>query len=219
MMRKLLYSNGSPYARRVRVVLIEKGLAFDPDINDGVRPIEEIQPHNPALQVPVLYDAGRCLFGSNLILQYLYQQYPESLPSPSEAPLAPTIARPQRYWDDMQILTAIESMSDALIGLRLLLAGGDVDVPYVTRQRVRIVSCLDWLEKRIADGGFWPEVFSVMDINLMFPLLYGEKRGAFDFRTGQWPRIAAMIDRWSSRPSVLATPLNDLPAPAAQPAG
>jgi glutathione S-transferase len=78
MMRKLLYSNGSPYARRVRVVLLEKGLAFDPDINDGVRPIEEIQPHNPALQVPVLYDAGRCLFGSNLILQYLYQQYPDT---------------------------------------------------------------------------------------------------------------------------------------------
>jgi glutathione S-transferase len=216
-MRKLLYSNGSPYARRVRVVLIEKALKFEPDVNDAVRPIEEIQQHNPALQVPVLYDAGRCLFGSNLILQYLYQQYPGS--PPSAVPLAPTIARPERYWDDMQILTAIESVSDALIGLRMLLAGGDVDVPYVARQRVRILSCLDWLEQRIADGGFWPEVFSIMDINLMFPLLYGEKRGAFNYRTDQWPRIAAMIDRWASRPSLLATPLNDLPTPKAEPPG
>jgi glutathione S-transferase len=201
----------------VRVVLLEKGLEFDPDVDDGVRPIEQIQPHNPALQVPVLYDAGRCLFGSNLILQYLYQQYPESLQS--DVPLAPVIARPECYWDDMQILTAIESMSDALIGLRLLLAGGDVDLPYVTRQRVRILSCLDWLEKRIADGGFWPGVFSVMDINLMCPLMYGEKRGTFDFRTGQWPGIAAMIDRWAARPSLLATPLNELPAANAQPPG
>jgi glutathione S-transferase len=40
-MRKLLYSNGSPYARRVRVVLIEKRLEFASDVNDAVRPIEE----------------------------------------------------------------------------------------------------------------------------------------------------------------------------------
>ena len=44
-MRKLLYSSGSPYARRVRVVLIEKGLEFESDVNDAVRPIEEIREH------------------------------------------------------------------------------------------------------------------------------------------------------------------------------
>ena len=51
-MLRLLYSNGSPFARRVRIVLMEKGLAFEGDVNDAVRPIEEIRPHNPALQVP-----------------------------------------------------------------------------------------------------------------------------------------------------------------------
>ena len=209
-MRKLLYSNGSPYARRVRVVLIEKQLDFDSDINDAVRPIDEIRPHNPALQVPVLYDGGRHLFGSNLILQYLYQTYASSPTQSADPPLATTITRPDRHWDDMLILTATESMADSLIGLRLLLAGGNVDVPYVGRQRHRICSCLDWLEERITPEGFWPGTFSVMDINLMFPLLYGEKRGALDFRTGQWPNVTAMIDRWQDRPSVLATPLNEL---------
>jgi glutathione S-transferase len=201
------------------VILLEKALAFESDIVDAVRAIDDIQPHNPALQVPVLYDGDRHLFGSNLILQYLFHEYPDSGVASSDPPLAPGITRPERHWDDLQILTVIESMSDTLVGLRLLLAGGDVDVPYVARQRVRIVSCLDWLELRITEGGFWPEVFSVMDINLMFPLLYGEKRGSFDFRTGQWPRIAATIDRWASRPSLLATPLNDLPLIAAVPPG
>lgn len=219
LVRKLLYSNGSPYARRVRVVMIEKGLGFDSDVNDALRPISEIQSHNPALQVPVLYDGDRHLFGSNLILQYLYEQYPGSTPPESGPPLAPTITRPERHWDDMQILTAIESMADTLVGLRLLLVGGDVDVPYVRRQRVRIVSCLDWLEERITSVGFWPEFFSVMDINLMFPLLYGEMRSTFDYRTGQWPKIASMVDRWESRPSLLATPIDDRRGIKAAPPG
>lgn len=210
-MRKLLYSNGSPFARRVRVVLIEKGLAFESDVNDAVRPIEEIRAHNPALQVPVFYDADRHLFGSNLILQYLYHEYPHPTAQPADPPLAPTITRAERHWDDMLILTAIESMADSLVGVRLLLAGGDVDLPYVARQKYRIGSCLDWLEQRITPNGFWPQVFSIMDLNLMCPLLYGEKRGTFDFRTGQWPNIASMIDRWQSRPSIIATPINEWP--------
>lgn len=211
-MRKLLYSNGSPYARRVRVVLIEKGLDFEFDVNDAVRPIEEIRAHNPALQVPVFHDGERHLFGSNLILQYLYHEYPNTPSHSSEPPLAPTITRPDRHWDDMLILTAIELMADLLVGVRLLLAGGDVDLPYVVRQRYRIGSCLDWQEQRITPQGFWPEVFSIMDLNLMCPLLYGEKRGTFDYRTGQWANIASMIDRWQSRSSIMATPVNDWPA-------
>jgi glutathione S-transferase len=212
-MRKLLYSNGSPYARRVRVVLIEKGLAFETDVNDAVRPIEDIQRHNPALQVPVFYDGDRHLFGSNLILQYLYHEYPDLPAEPSDPPLASTITRADRHWDDMLALTAIESMADSLIGIRLLTATQEVDVPYVARQRYRIGSCLDWLETRITSDGFWPGTFSIMDLNLMCPLLYGEKRGTFDFRGGRWPKITAMVDRWAPRPSMLATPLNDLPVP------
>ena len=210
-MRKVIYSNGSPFARRVRVVLLEKDLDFESDVNDGGRPIEAIQPHNPALQVPVFYDGDRHLFGSNLILQYLYHTYPDRPAKPADPPLAPSITRAERHWDDMLILTAIESMADSLIGVRLLRASAKVEAPYVDRQLYRVDSCLDWLEQRVTAEGFWPGTFSVMDMNLMFPLLYGEKRGAFDYRGGRWPRITAMIDHWQNRPSVLATPLNDLP--------
>jgi glutathione S-transferase len=209
-MRKLLYSNGSPFARRVRVVLIEKGLPFDSDISDRVRPIEEIVPHNPALQVPVLYDGDRQLFGSNLIVQYLYATYPGPPADPENPPLAPAITRPDRHWDDSLILTAIESMADSLVGTRLLLSAGPVEAPFVTRQLARVRTCLDWLEERVTTEGFWPSTFSVMDMNLMFPLIYGEKRGTFDYRTGAWPTITAMIDRWQTRPSVRATPINEM---------
>jgi len=216
-MRKLLFS-GSPFARRVRVILLEKGLEFEPDFHDGFRPIDAIKPHNPALQVPVLYDGDRHLFGSNLILHYLFQEYPDNPPHPADPPLAPTITRAERHWDDMLILTAIEAMADALLGGRIQLSAGTTEPPYAARQRARITSCLDWLEQRITPRGFWPEVFSVMDLNLLCSLLWGEKRGVLDFRTGQWPKIVAMTDRWQSRPSLLATPVNGLPTAASPPA-
>jgi glutathione S-transferase len=205
-MRKLLCS-GSPFARRVRVVLIEKNLEFETDFADGFRPIEAIRPHNPALQVPVLYDGDRHLFGSTLILQYLFQEYPGAAPQSDAPPLAPTITRAARHWDDMLILTAIESMADAVMSVHVLRGSG---VPYSERQRVRIGSCLDWLEERISAEGFWPEVFSVMDLNLMCALLWGEKRGVLAFRDCNWPKIVAMVERWQSRSSMLATPVTTI---------
>jgi hypothetical protein len=37
---KLYYSEGSPFARKVRIVLAEKGLAFESDVANGLRPAE-----------------------------------------------------------------------------------------------------------------------------------------------------------------------------------
>jgi glutathione S-transferase len=208
-MRKLLYSDGSPFARKVRIVLHEKGLDYEADLmNGGLRPVEAIQEHNPALQVPTLYDRGGVLWGSNLILQYLYAAYPDAA-VPNSPPLSPSLARPDRYWDDMLTITTIESLADAIVGYRLMIAGGPIsENSFMDRQLKRVEHCLDWLEQRCTPEGFWPGTFSVMDINLMCPLIYGEARNAFDFRTGRWPRITGMVDRWKERPSVKATPIN-----------
>ena len=82
-----------------------------------------------------------------------------------------------------------------------------MSIPYLDRQESRIALCLDWLEDRVLDAGFWPGTMSIMDISLMCPLLYGEKREVFQFRTGQWPKITGMIDTLQDRPSVVRTPL------------
>jgi glutathione S-transferase len=201
--RKLLYSRGSPYARRTRIVLMEKALAFESDIYDAVRPIELIQPHNPALQVPVLYDGDQRLFGSNLISEYLYNVYP-AIKSEDAPPLAPTITRLERHWEDKLILTVIEAVADSIVAVRLIQM--DVDtVPFIGRLKARITSCLDWLEQRVNGEGFWPGTFSLFDINLLCPLLYGEKREVFEFRLDRWPKIVSMVDRWQDRPSVAST--------------
>ena len=209
-MRKLLYSDGSPFARKVRIILAEKELPYEKDLqNGGLRPIDAIKVHNPALQVPTLYDRGGALWGSNLIIQYLFSVYPEPPTSNAHPPLSPSVARQDRYWEDMLTLTTIESMADAIVTYRLMVAGGPpAENSFMDRQLARVATCLDWLEPRCSAEGFWPGTLSVMDIGVMCPLIYGEVRKAFDYRTGRWPQITALVDRLQTRPSVAATPIN-----------
>ena len=204
MPRTLYYSNASPFARKVRIVLHEKGLTFDSDVLDGLRPVEEFKTLNPALQVPVLVDGDRTLFGSPVITGYLTATYPDNRRG-EEIPFENRAKRRDRTWDDALLLETIENMANTLVTIRLLQLEDENAVPFVQRQRRRIEYCLDWLENRITPDGFWPGRFSLMDISLMCPLIYGEYRDVFSFRTGQWPEITNMVDRWASRPSVLAT--------------
>lgn len=209
-MRKLIFSDASPFARKVRIVLAEKGLAFEEGVVNGyIRTLDSIKEHNPALQVPTLYDKGGMLWGSNLILHYLFSTYPETPSASASPPLSPTMARQERYWDDMLTLTTIESLADAIVNYRLMTAGGpEFKNTFMERQLGRVSSSLDWLELRCANEGFWPGTLSVMDINLMCPLIYGEARKTFDYRTGRWPKIVALVDRLQTRPSVASTPIN-----------
>ena len=59
---KLYYSLGSPTARKVRIVLDEKGLEFESDILNKLRPVDEFKSINPMLMVPVLEDGSLTLF-------------------------------------------------------------------------------------------------------------------------------------------------------------
>ena len=71
---KLYYSEGSPYARKVRIVLAEKGLDFEGDQSHTGMSVEEHAAINPNLQVPIFEDGDLRLFESNLILEYLLKR-------------------------------------------------------------------------------------------------------------------------------------------------
>ncbi|HSV08962.1 MAG TPA: glutathione S-transferase N-terminal domain-containing protein, partial [Candidatus Binatus sp.] len=70
---------GSPCARRVRIVLLEKGLAWTTRIVDLTR-MEQKRPEylalNPNGLVPTLVHGDRVLFESNVITEYLDDVFP-----------------------------------------------------------------------------------------------------------------------------------------------
>ena len=83
---RTLYDNAfSPFARKVRMVLEHKGLAFEgvdalaPERRDALAKV------NPRLEVPVLDDDGLVIVNSADIVAYLEQRHPERPVYPADA--------------------------------------------------------------------------------------------------------------------------------------
>ncbi len=69
---KLFGSPGSPFARKVRIVLAEKQIAHEYIIARGSAPNSPVPPFNPLAKVPTLVrDDGRGLYDSSVIVEYL----------------------------------------------------------------------------------------------------------------------------------------------------
>jgi glutathione S-transferase len=69
---KLLGSPGSPYVRKVRIVLLEKGIPCDFQHIDLLDPNSELSRANPLGKIPALIrDNGKALYDSAVIAEYL----------------------------------------------------------------------------------------------------------------------------------------------------
>jgi hypothetical protein len=69
-MRKLFFTTGSPFARAVRIVLVEKGLEFEREETFTTPSVEERAKVAPTLQVPTLVDGNLTLWDSAVIIDY-----------------------------------------------------------------------------------------------------------------------------------------------------
>lgn len=205
---KLYYSNGSPFARKVRIVLHELGVPFESDISDQLRPADGAP--GPTLSVPVLEDGGRMLWDSDVIVEYLLATHGGGAPA-GEPPLAPWLARPGQRWEDMTLLATIASYAGSMMNLRMMQVDGITpeNSDYLARQAARVERCLDWLEARVTPEGFVPGWFSVQDIAFVCPTVFCEVRGVMPWR-GR-PGLEALFDRCQRRPSMLATAINVVP--------
>ncbi len=184
-MRTLYMSPFSPYTRKVRVMLAEKGLAYE---NQKVAtdrfPVDYARTVNPCARVPALDDDGRVMFESNVILDYLLTQYPDTPKSTPQPPLVKSLVRSDKRWEDWETLSAIETMLNS--GLTMLRFGAHsgvaADPPYLARDHQRVQSILDWLDKRATPEGFVPGWFSVLDLNLVITVQWVDFRKLFEWR-------------------------------------
>ena len=206
---KLYYSNGSPFARKVRIVLAELGLPYESDINDNLRPVEGML--GPTLAVPVLEDGGLTLWESDLVVDYLLTTYGGAAKPAGDPPLAPWLARPEHRWEDQRLLATIATYAGSMINLRMMLVDGLTpdNSDYLARQRARAERCLDWLEARVTPEGFLPGWFSIPDIAFICPTVFCEARGVMPWR-GR-PGLEKLFDRCRTRPSMMATEINVVP--------
>lgn len=108
---KLLYTPNSPYARKVRIVALEKHLDLElEEVVLGAKDSPIVQ-YNPLAKVPVLVlDNDEGLYDSRVIIEYLDARTPVSKLMPSESKLRISVIR----W-----CALADGICDASIGVML----------------------------------------------------------------------------------------------------
>lgn len=161
-----LYDNPfSPFARKVRMVLHIKGVAFDSIDALAIRERERLAAVNPRAEVPVLVDEGLAVVGSADIVAYLEDRYP----SPTVLPGAPALRARARSWQRLA-----DTLLDAIIhdiSLWTWPTHRRADVPpagLLEVGRRDLESILETLERALAPGGFVCGELSIADLAL-FP--------------------------------------------------
>lgn len=205
---KLYGHDTSPYVRRVRVLLAEKGLEFSRDEDSWTNPEAAVLRLNPMLRVPALVDGEQALLDSKVIANYIYERHPQPPPAPpaGHPPLQSTLWHPGHRYDDENTLMAIDAAVDSTINLFLLeLDGIAADgSPYLRRQRERVATCLTWVDAKLAGGTtFHPGVLAPIDIALMCALQWMEFRRRYPVE--QHANLCRFVAAHRDRPSLDAT--------------
>ncbi|MGF1502860.1 MAG: hypothetical protein ACFBSD_13690 [Paracoccaceae bacterium] len=211
---KIWYIDGSPYARIVRAMLLEWAVPHDAECLAAYPPAG-VERLSPALQVPVL-ETGSAgvghLFGSALIRAYLHEVWAPGRDGADRDGLSPILERAEARWRDAQVLTAIETLTDALVlyfhtkwaGLGPV-GENRLGCDMIEREMARARNLLDWLEATAeAEAGFRPGPVSAPDLALAACLLWTEAREPIPWADGR-PRLARIVERVAARPAVAAT--------------
>jgi len=198
---KLYANKASPFARKVRVLVRETGLAGRvEEAETVVSPIaanETLARDNPLVKIPALVtDSGETLFDSRVICEYLDTLHTGRKFFPASGPQRFTALRRQ-------------SLTDGILDAAVLCR-------YETAVRPEALRWKEWIEgqKRKIFGGLavleaetatWGDEFAIGQVGAACVLGYLDFRFAdWDWRGGH-PQLKGWFERVSARPSVSAT--------------
>jgi glutathione S-transferase len=197
---RLFYAPASPFARIVRVALLETGL--DNQVREQVVTLRdlasELLPHNPVGRVPTLeLDDGTILTESLLILGYIDTLH-------SGRPLLPNNGSDrQRTLGEMGIAAGM--LEGIVAWARELRRPGHAQSPdVIALETSRVNRTADVLERAVAKGGYSGEINAAR-------IVLGCALGWIDPRHPVWiwragrPALTAWFDAIATTPSFQAT--------------
>lgn len=199
-MYTLLSATPSPYARKVRIALIEKGIPFTLKTEVPWDKATETPKFNPLEKLPVLItESGEGIYESRFILEWLEAKHPTPplLPDDSDERLA---AR------QMEVLA--DGVCDAFVlhFWERHRAEAQQSAEWLARQQRKIDGGLTEIARRIGKREFAiGNRFGLGDIAAATVVGYLTVRyRELDWR-GRFPDLSAYADRMEQRPSFAAT--------------
>ena len=193
---KLIASLTSPYARKVRVVLAEKHIECDLQVDIPWNEDTHVPDYNPLGKIPVLVlDDGTAVYDSRVIAEYLDHASPvhNVLPKDARGRIA------ARRWEALA-----DGICDAAatIFLEMKRPVAQQSPEWMARQRLKIDRALAAASRDLADR-VWclADAYTLADIALGCALGYLDLR----FPTIAWretyPNLAGLMQRLNERPA------------------
>lgn len=195
---KLYYSRHSPFARKVRVTAIEKGLEdrLELALADVRQPDPEFLAVNPLGKVPALVrDDGGILINSPVICEYLDSLSGDPVLFPKDG-----AAR----WAALQLQALADGAFDAAILYQMerMRPDGERSDAFKERQRAKFGRALDLIEN---DMSVTEGPLNIGQIALACGFGYIDLRIGRDFWAEGRPRLERWVETFWERPSMQAT--------------
>lgn len=198
---KLLGSNTSPYARKVRLVLLEKNIPHDFVVDPPREPGSQVARVNPLGRIPALIiDDDTCAFDSPVIAEYA-----DTLNNtPILIPRNDALARMRvRRW---------EALADGIVDSAVVVRTESMrppekqDAENIQRHNDAISRAVAFAAGQLGQRD-WCEgsAITLADLALVSALIYLDLRQPERDWRGAHPNLAAWFARISERPSVRAS--------------
>lgn len=193
----LLYDDVfSPYARKVRIALYEKGIPFE-----RVRALHgdcnrtDFLHVNPRAEVPALIEDGFALYDSTIICEYLEDRYPQ----PPIYPRDPRLRAKCRLVEDLAD-TQLDAATYAVAIVEL--GRGEPHPEMHEAARLDLMRLYDELEQGLGTDPFFCNSYSLADIAVV-PHIMAAMFLGFTLDPTRHPRLGEWLERAQSRPALM----------------
>jgi glutathione S-transferase len=198
---RLFGTPGSPFARKVRIVLEEKRIPHEYIIERGSAPGSRVPQFNPLGKIPVLVlDGGRAIYDSPVIVDYLdgVSGEPKLIPADFEQRIE------VKRWEALG-----DGVADATVAVSHEYRepkDKQRSAAWFERQRLKIDRGLAVMAQDLGERGFcFGERFSLADVAAVFALGYLDYAlPEVDWR-GVHPNLARHAERMAKRDSCART--------------
>ncbi|MBI5024161.1 MAG: glutathione S-transferase N-terminal domain-containing protein [Candidatus Omnitrophica bacterium] len=192
---KLLYTPRSPYARKVRVVAIEKGIDLELVSEDLVKKSPGLVKANPLGKIPTLIlDNGQTIFDSPVICEYLDNIQPSPALIPKD---------PQKRLAVLILAAAADGLMDVTVAMFMEKARHprDFNADFIAANEVTVKRCFVYFDGQVDQL----KELNIASIGLASAIGYLNFRMPQLWRSTDYPRLARWYEAFSKRPSMKET--------------
>jgi glutathione S-transferase len=195
----------SPYVRKVRVTLAEKGLEYQHEQVSPFAPPSGWRELSPLGRIPAFKDGDRTLADSSVICAYLERRFPQPALLPSEPYDYARALWFEEYMDGGFVPLAGPKVFFVLVLKPMLARKAEPDPADEAAAQKVIAEDLpgfwDYLERELGDREYFVgERLSLADIAVASPHVNLRHSGVAPERK-RWPKLRAFLDRMHARPS------------------